>query len=183
MPRRLSRRMFAVVLVAVLVGVICVEVYAHSYVKIDNLPVVNANDALTVPMAINGTCTVSSGGATWLIIMELPTFVHMPPTGAITFYIYKSQESKSLLTQSVDFVAQNIAVKPDVCGVQTDQDFSSYLYYNNCTTAGISYHIVNSGTYNIDIALTYKTYQTTLIGILPVNSGTIHFNATLALSD
>jgi hypothetical protein len=175
--------MFAVVLVAVLVGVICVEVYAHSYVKIDNLPIVTADDALTVPMAVNGTCIVSSGGATWLIILELPTFVHMTPTGAITVYIYKIQENKNLLTQSIDFVAQNIAVKPDIGGVQTDQDFRASLYYNNCTTAGISYYIVNSGTYHIDIALTYKTYQTTLFGILPVNSGTVHFNATLTLSD
>jgi len=190
--RRFSRKRLAIIVsVAILVGVICLEAFAHFYIKIDNLPVVTSEEALEVPSLNNGTCTFSSNGAQWLLIMQLPAFDYLVNPGIVMFYIYKIQENTSLFVQSLNLVAEKIDIQSTPDGVRVDPTYGGLRFgpYSRtapfatvlCTIAGQGYSISQSGTYEVDFAFTFRIYETTLLGIFQVNEATVHFNATWTL--
>lgn len=186
--RHFSRKRLAIIVsVAILVGVICFEAFAHFYIQIDNLPMVTSEEALEVPSLNNGTCTFSSNGAQWLLIMKLPAFDYLVNPGIVWFYIYKIQENTSLFVQSLNLVAEKIDIQSTPDGVRVDPTYGGLRFgtYSGarvlCTIAAQGYSISQSGTYEVDFAFTFRVYETTLLGIFQVNEGTVHFNETWTL--
>jgi hypothetical protein len=189
--RRFTRKRLAIIVsVAILVGAICLEAFAHFYIQIYNLPVVASEEALKVPSLNNGTRTFSSNGAQWLIITQLPAFDYLVNPGIVGFYIYKIQENTSLFVQSLNLVAEKIDIQSNPDGVRVDPAYGGLRFdtYSRteqasvlCTIAGQGYIISQSGTYEVDFAFTFRIYETTLLGIFQVNEATVHFNATWTL--
>jgi hypothetical protein len=184
------KRLAIVVSVAILVGVICLEAFAHFYIQIYNLPVVTSQEALEVPSLNNGTRTFSSNGAQWLLIMQLPAFDYLVNPGIVGFYIYKIHENTSLFVQSLNLVAEKIDIQSTPDGVRVDPSYGGLRFdtYSRtelapvlCTIAGQGYSISQSGTYEVDFAFAFRVYETTLLGIFQVNEATVHFNATWTL--
>jgi hypothetical protein len=172
-------RKYAIVLAIILFAAFCLQAYAHLYVQITDLPVVNSQNALRIPYGpINGTCIFSYGGAKWLLIMQLPTSCNFSNPGFVTFYIVKTQESNWFLVQRVDIVAEQIMIESTFAGLETDGSLSVYSL-ENYSVAKTEYIATWPGTCNVDFALNFKVYETTLIGIFQVQESTIHFNQTL----
>ncbi|MGD0028244.1 MAG: hypothetical protein ABSC91_04810 [Candidatus Bathyarchaeia archaeon] len=182
MVRKLTRKRFAIVLSVVLVGLVCFEVYAHIYVQVDTLPVVTSDYALSSTPIINDTCTFSSNGAKWLLILALPVLGGVRSnTGVAEIFVFKTQENKSFFTQSVDLVGVKFDVKSTPLGIESLNTFGFDLYGSNCTLAYGQYIMTASGNYHVDFRFTFKVYEKTLIGILAVDETTIHFNQTMAI--
>jgi hypothetical protein len=187
MVRKLTRKRFAIVLsvvLVVLVGLVCLEVYAHTYVQVDTLPVVTSDYALNSIPVVNGTCTFSSSGAKWLLVLTFPfgQVEDQSNTGIAEVHVFKIQENKSFFTQSVDLVGVKYDVKSTPLGIESLNWFVFGLFGSNYTLAYGNYIVTSSGTYNVDFGFTFRVYEKTLIGILPMDETTIHFNATMSFS-
>jgi hypothetical protein len=169
------------VLAIILIGAFCLETYAHLYIHVDNISVVNSQQALKVPNAINGTTTFSYGGTKWLILMALPSFGFQPDLGRATFYIFKIEDNKNLLVQEVNLVAQEVTLKSNPSGVEDLGPSEIYPATENYSAAGLSYFI-SAGSYNVDFVLDFKIYETTPLGIFQVDQSSLDFNQTFTLA-
>jgi hypothetical protein len=191
--RRFGRKFISVVLVVILVGVVCLEVYAHLYIKIDNLPVVNSNYAFQVPHVINDSYTFSSGGTKWLFLWELlPTTndTNTPLGGVVNIYIFKLNETTNSIIQNLNIVGEKMLVTSSNGNFSGSSGGPTNLHHNNFSEVGFVYFIgeVYGKPFpievydTIDFAFTFQVYETTLFGIFPVQGETVHFNDTILLS-
>jgi len=103
-------------------------------------------------------------------------------TGIAEVHVFKIQENKSFFTQSVDLVGVKYDVKSTPLGIESLNWFVFGLFGSNYTLAYGNYIVTSSGTYNVDFGFTFRVYEKTLIGILPMDETTIHFNATMSFS-
>jgi hypothetical protein len=182
-----TRKRFATVLMVILVasvGLVWLEVYAHTYIHVDTLPVVTSEYALnSAPIPYNQTRTFSSSGAKWLLILGFPFGQQNDHTntGDIEVYVFKIQENKSFLIQNVDLVGSNFDVKSTPLGIVPDNIFVFGLYGRNYTMAEGQYLITSTGTFNVNFGFTFRVYEKTSVGILPVDETTVHFNVTMSI--
>jgi hypothetical protein len=177
-----TRKRFAIVLsvvLVVLIGLVCVEVYAHTYVHVDVMPVVTSDYALKSVPIINGTRTFSSNGAEWLLVLSSPAF--RSSVGVVFLYVFKTQENKGFFAQSVDLVGVDFDVESTPIGIHPASNFRFGLCGSNCTEGVGQYITTLSGTLNVDFGFTFKVYEETLVGILQVDETTVHFNETMAI--
>jgi len=178
----ISRKLVAVILVIVLV-VVSIEAYAFSYVNVSNLQIVNIESASKFPAWFNESYMFSSDGAQWLILFQLAGD-NIGISSYALFYIFKVAQNLSLVVLNTNLVPQKFWVStPTNEGVLNDDPyFTSTNSYrcinNNCTFAKVEYTAF-SGTHNVDYAFTFRVYETTLVGIVPLNEATVHFNGTI----
>jgi hypothetical protein len=193
MMRHFDRGFVAMVLVVILVGVVCFEVYAHLYIKIDNLPVVSSKYAFQVPQVINDSYTFSSGGTKWLLLWELLPASNdtvTPLGGTVNVYIFKLNESTNSIIQNLNIVGEKMLVTSSNGNFSASSGGLTNLRHNIFSEVGSVYSIgeVDGGpfpfeAYNkVDFAFTFQVYETTLVGIFPVQQEIIQFNDTMLLS-
>ncbi len=172
---------YGLVLAVILLVTFCSEAYAHFYLQISNISVVNSQDALSVPFMINGTSTFSYGGTKWLLLIQLPIYSDHPNTGRATLYIFKTEETKSFFIQGLNLIAEDVTIKSSPSGALIIQPLLLYPSSQNYSVAGLTYQILGPGAYNLDFMLTFKIYETTLLGIFPVDESTVNFNQTFTV--
>ena len=161
--RCINRKLVALIIFVFLVLVL-VEIYAHFYVHIHGLPVLNREEALKLVSCYNGSSTFSSSGARWFIVWRIQR-----PTSSINFayiYLFKIKQNKTLLVQNVDV---------EILGLKATSNNTSNLYAkiddvfykSNYTIVRIRYDLGKIGMYQIDFDLLVKTYEETIFGFLP----------------
>ena len=101
-------------------------------------------------------------------------------TDKIAFWqIFKIQQNKSLLTQSVDLVISGL----DPASNGTDGSFMANIdetfYKGDYTVVKISYDIGQIGAYDVDFGLRVKVYEETFLGLLSREEIRVPINATI----
>lgn len=171
--RSFRRKLIVIVLCAILIVVaFSFEAYAHSYVKIHNLKVVNSEEALTVPYSYNQSVTFSMDGAEWLILFYNPSYYTVPMYAYLD--IFKIAENTSFFVQGINIVPINELSTSNPEGTNDDPHYYYASVYNNITEVAIPY-IAFAGSYVVNFAVTFKVYETTLLGVFSVNQKTINF--------
>ncbi len=186
------KKFFAIFLIMFLI-IVSVEIYAFSYIKIDNLNIVNPKDALNLPGGawFNGSFTFSSNGAKWLILFQLTNRTSASGEGVSWIYIFKIAQNTSFGIINLNIVPEkvNLSATPDYDAVHEESPFfttggpgrNSYTSpFNNYTFVTLGYQ-VSSGVYNVDFAFTFRVYETTLLGVVPLNQATINFSGQITI--
>jgi len=184
---RISRRVLAFLLILVLVAVIALEVYAHTYVP--HLSVTSEERALAYMWWGNGTqifhrefgqCSVD-----WLFAwaFKKPT----PSINAFYIYIFKVNSSGSLLVQDLEIIPllehRLLKLQTTSNGMDREGAVVALLdgvgYEGNYTGIRIRYDIGYVGVYDVTFNLSTKVYAKTLVGYLPIEDTTISINVTM----
>ncbi|UCE95128.1 MAG: hypothetical protein JSV51_05140 [Candidatus Bathyarchaeota archaeon] len=155
-----------IILVSLVLGVLLLETYAHTYISIHQLPQLSENEALKlVPFYYNGSTTFHGSCGRWLAIWQGDK--PKPSTNLAYIYLFKTEQNSSLLVQSTDVVVLGIEPMSN----SSVSDFSAYIsnifYESEYILVGISYEFGSIGTYEIDFGLRVKVYDKTLLGFLP----------------
>jgi len=164
------------VIIAIVVGSMAVEVYAHTYVPIHGLPVVTEEAVHRFLDWQNptGGYTVSQSGCRWFIgwIIRRP----IPRFGYI--YIFKVEQNGSLLVLQKDLHILELTSTSNNTGnfVATVDEIS---YAGNYTSIRIDYDFGEIGTYQVSLSLRVNVYERTLVGLIPKEEVTIPINALI----
>ena len=180
----LNKKLLAVILV-VIIAAVSTEAYAFSYITINNLEVVSPQDA-KLPQGnwFNESYTFSSGGSKWLILFQAPT----TPGWNSWIYIFKTAQDNSFFIQNMNLIPQRIefsATPTSVTAINenigfTDMGSVPRNMYNALLFNNYDYGAPSGVFYvNFSFAFTFRIYETTLLGIFPLNEATIHFNCTI----
>lgn len=178
---RIGRKALASMLILVLIAIITLEVYTHTYVP--HLSVTRKEDVATYMPYINGTSTFHRTFRTcsvdWLVAWHFrkPT----PSLNSFYIYLFKVNKSGSFLTQDLEVMLQEIRTTSrgvyhaNAVIASLDQVF----YQSNYTVARIQYDIGYVDTYNVNFSLLVKVYAKTLVGYLPIEDIRIPINVTM----
>jgi hypothetical protein len=180
----LNKKLLAVILV-VIIAAVSTEAYAFSYITINNLEVVSPQNA-KVPQGqwFNESYTFSGDGSKWLILFQAP------PSAAWNswVYIFKTAQNSSFFIQNMNLIPQRIefsATPTSVTAINenigfTDMGSVPRNMYNALLFNNYDYGAPSGVFYvNFSFAFTFRIYETTLLGIFPLNEATIHFNCTI----
>jgi hypothetical protein len=107
--QRISRKTLSIV-VLILIAFILFEVYAHTYVQINHLPVLTRAEALRmiVPLYYNSTSTFSGDGASWLVALQYTKPLVPSPISYAYLFIFKTDQNNSLLAQNIDLLVTGL---------------------------------------------------------------------------
>jgi hypothetical protein len=173
---RLNRKVIAIATLIILV-LILLEVYAHTYVTLYRLPVLAEDEALKIPYYCNGTYTFSSNGASWLFVSQIsrPT----PSLNHAYLYMFKTEQNGNVLVSNIDLVILGLNPTSNSTGGYFIAEMDEVTYENNYTVVNVSYDIGQIGTYLVDFGLRVKVYQETILGLIPKEETRIPMNATI----
>lgn len=161
--RRINRKLVALILSVFLVLVL-VETYAHFYVHIRDLPVLNREEALKLVSCYNGSSTFSSSGASWFVVWRIQR-----PNYSLNFayiYLFKIKQNKTLFIQNIDVKILGLKATSNNTG-NLYAKIDDIFYKSNYTIVRIRYDLGEIGTYQIDFGLLVKIYEETIFGFLP----------------
>lgn len=173
----LSRRKKIALGVLILVILVSLEVYAHTYVQIHGLPVVSEEEVQTRfsnSQYYTGNSAFSSSGCRWLVgwLVRRPA----PQNGYVS--IFKTGQNGSYFVLNTDFVILGLEATSN-----NTSSFSAHMdeidYESNYTAIRIDYELGEIGTYQINFELHLRIYERTLIGLIPKEDVTIPINATV----
>jgi len=164
------------VIALILVIFASLEVYAHNYVQIHSLPVVDEDEVHKSSSwrYYTGTCTFSRGGCRWLVgwIIRRPA----PWYGYVD--IFKIEENRSFFTLSTDVLI--LGLKATSNNTENFWARLEKIYYaDNYTSVVVSYDFNGVGTYQISFSLQVQIYERTLLGLIPKEEITLPINATV----
>lgn len=159
----------------VLVILVSLEVYAHNYVQIHNLPVVTEEEVHRFSnwQYYTGISTFSSSGCRWLVgwIVRRPA----PHCGYVD--IFKTEQNGSYFVLGTDFLVLGLEA------TSNKSDFWAHMdeigYESNYTGIRIDYELGEIGTYQINFELHVGVYERTLLGLIPKEEATIPMNVTI----
>jgi hypothetical protein len=163
--------------VLILVILVSLEVYGHTYVQIHGLPVVSEEEVQTRfsdLLYYTGNSAFSSSGCRWLVgwLVRRPA----PQNGYVS--IFKTEENGSYFVLNTDFVILGLEATSN-----NTSSFSAHLdeidYESNYTAIRIDYELGEIGTYQINFELHLRIYERTLVGLIPREDVTIPINATV----
>ena len=172
-----SRRKKIALGVLILVILVSLEVYGHTYVQIHGLPVVSEEEVLTRfsdLLYYTGNSAFSSSGCRWLVgwLVRRPA----PQNGYVS--IFKTEENGSYFVLNTDFVILDLEATSN-----NTSSFSAHMdeidYESNYTAIRIDYELGEQGTYQINFELHLRIYERTLVGLIPREDVTIPINATV----
>jgi hypothetical protein len=173
----LSARKKIALVVLILVILVSLEVFAHTYVQIHSLPVVSEEEVQTIfsnPLYYTGSSAFSSNGCRWLIgwLVRKPA----PQNGYVS--IFKTEQNGSYFVLNTDFAVLGLEA--------TSNNTSSFsmtiyeiIYESNYTAIRIDYELGEQGTYQINFELHLRVYERTLLGLIPKEDIAIPINATV----
>ena len=172
-----SRRKKIALVVLIMVILVLLEVFAHTYVQIHGLPVVSEEEVQTMfsnPQYYTGSSAFSSSGCRWPVgwLVRRPA----PQNGYV--FIFKTKENGSFSVLNTDFV---------VLGLDATSNNTSYfmahmdeiIYESNYTAIRIVYELGEQGTYQINFELHLRIYERTLVGLIPKEDVTFLISATV----
>jgi hypothetical protein len=185
----LNKKLLALILVLVVViAAVSIETYAFSYITINNLEVVSTQNAkLPQGYWFNESYTFSSDGSKWLILFQAPTNVAWNSW----IYIFKTSQHTSSFIKNMNLIPQRIefsATPTSLHAINTNIGFIDMgsvpmNMYNSLLFNNYGYTAPSGTSYvNFAFAFTFRIYETTLLGIFPLNEATIHFNCTIPVS-
>jgi hypothetical protein len=172
-----SRRKKIALGVLILVILVSLEVFAHTYVQIHGLPVVSEEEVQTRfsnSQYYTGNSVFSSSGCRWLVgwLVRRPA----PQNGYVS--VFKTEENGSYFVLNTDFVILGLEATSN-----NTSSFSAHMdeidYESNYTAIRIDYELGEIGTYQINFELHLRIYERTLIGLIPKEDVTIPINATV----
>ena len=169
-----------IVLVALIVVIlVSLEVYAHVYVQIHGLAVVDDQEATDSFHYghITGTYVFSSSGGKWLVVWTATEASTSANDGFIS--IFKVEENNSLLTLGTDVAIVGLDVKSNHTG-WFFADLDAVLYESNRTDMRIWYYFGEIGTYQIDFGLVVQVYEETFLATLPKGQVRIPLQTTIS---
>ena len=174
----LSARKKIALVVLILVILVSLEVFAHTYVQIHGLPVVSEEEvhrgSISYWQNYTGTFTFSSSGCRWLVgwIVRRPA----PQYGYVD--IFKTEQNGSYFVLGTDFLVLGLEAASN-----RTSSFSAHMdeiyYESNYTAIRIDYELGEIGTYQINFELHVRVYERTLIGLIPKEDIAIPINATV----
>jgi hypothetical protein len=172
---RFGRRKIALAALSLIIFT-SIEVYAHVYVQIHGLPVVDEEEVhrLSNSQYYTGTSTFSSSGCRWIVgwIVRRPA----PQNGYV--FIFKTEQNGSYFVLGTDLLVLGLEA--------TSNNTSSFWahmdeidYESNYTAIRIDYELGEIGTYQINFELHVRVYERTLIGLIPKEDIAIPISATV----
>ena len=175
----LSLRRKIVLVALVFVILVSLEVYAHVYVEIHGLAVVDDQEATDSFHYghITGTYVFSSSGGKWLVVWTATEASTSVNDGFIS--IFKVEQNNSLLTLGTDVTIVGLDVKSNHTG-WFFADLNAVLYESNRTDMRIGYYFGEIGTYQIDFGLVVQVYEETFLATLPKGQVRIPLQTTIS---
>lgn len=173
--RHINRKLVALI-ISVFLVLVLVEIYAHFYVRMHNLPVLTREEALKLVPCYDGSCTFSSSGARWFVVWKIKR-----PTSSINFayiYLFKIKQNKTLLIQNVDVTILGLKATSNGTG-NLYANIDDTFYKSNYTIVRIRYDLGEIGMYQIDFGLLVKIYEETIFGFLPKEETRIPIKVTV----
>ena len=158
---RFNRRI-VIVLISIILVLILLEIYAHTYVQLHILSVVPENEAiLSFPYGQStGTYAFSSAGCRWLLVWKADEGSTSMNYGFVS--IFKVEQNKSLLTLNTDLVVLKLEPRSNNSG-WFSAELDEVLYESNRTSARTKYYFGKIDTYQIDFGLVVQVYEETLL--------------------
>jgi hypothetical protein len=177
-----SRKKLAII-AAVLI-ILLVEVYAHSYVPMHELSVVPDNQTKADMSGPGGTYEFVESNCRWIVkwVRENPS-ESSPHDGYVWIWVYKVSENTIFLRSSTSILVSGIIARYGANGSKIFYDLeNSVLYENNRTDVRADLFFSENGLYEMTFSLDVKFYQRTPVGILPMGEHSIPMNGTFYVS-
>jgi hypothetical protein len=166
---------------AVLLLVVLLEVYAHSYVQVHAISVVPEEEADKLWASYGpyvGSYRFTQGNCIWFVkwMIEKPT----SHSSYAWVRIFKVWENTSFLTSPASIAVSSVKKAAEIenfeCFFDVNRDV---LYEGNSTYVRLELHFGENGYYPINLNLTVNFYHPSLIGIIPAGEVTIPINGTV----
>jgi hypothetical protein len=167
-------------------ALLLVEVYAHSYVPMNELSVVPGSQAKADggEGGPGGSYEFVESNCRWIVkwVRENPS-ESSPHDGYVWTWIYKVSENTSFLSSSTSMLVSGITARYGTNGSKVFYDIENHvLYENNRTDIRTELFFTENGSYDMTLSLKLKFYQRTPIGILPTGEHTIPMKSTFYVS-
>lgn len=158
---RFTRRTF-IIFISIVLILVLLEIYAHTYVQVHVLSVVPESAARSsFPFGQStGTYAFSSAGCRWLVIWRADEASTSMNYGFIC--IFKLEENKSLFALNTGLVVLKLEPRSNNSG-WFSAGLDEVLYESNRTSARINYNFGEIGTYEIDFGLVVQVYEETFL--------------------
>jgi hypothetical protein len=177
-----NRKIAALIIVVVLI-VVPVEIYAHTYVEIHGLRVLTEDDALKLLPFLKYdlytvNCTLSSSGCQWLFVWE----IGMPKVsfGFAYVHIFKIGQNASFFVQGIDLAKFKLESTTNESDGWLEVQMRDISYDDNQTTLTVVYYFGRPGSYEVYFGLHAEVYEETLFGIFPKEEIIIPMTTTLS---
>jgi hypothetical protein len=184
---RLTRKKILAVSI-MLLFIIFIEVYAHTYVLPNYITVTPKDNAR--PVWLNwdtpsawlkfGNYTFSKNNCNWLVEWCLEQD-KQEPNGHFYIIIFKTGENATFLTSTNGIAFSSLKIAPsNPLRNSTIIDLDALPSYNTKTNLNYKCELSFHGDNEINLSLTVKFYQETILGIIPTGEQTIPIQATLS---
>jgi len=164
------------------ITVVLLEVYAHTYVP--RLSTVTRQDIPALTYYINGTQTFRRTAGYASVEWEFAWEFRKPSSsdsGMLYLYLFKVGSNGTLLVQDIE--AAPLELRTTSKGVYhenyVDASLAKVVYEQNRTIVIIRYYIGAPDTYDVNFTLLMKIYARTLLGYLPVEDANVPINITM----
>jgi hypothetical protein len=168
----------AIVTVLLLLTVVSLEIYAHLYVSVHQLPVLTEDEAFNfVSSPYNGSRTFSGSGVRWLAVWRISQVT--PSANFAYVYLFKIEQKGSFLVQSTDVAILGVEPLSNTTGGNFHANINEVIAKVSCIIIKIVYEFGKVGIYHVDFGLRVKVYDKTLLGYLPKEEINVPIEATI----
>ena len=161
----LSFRKKIALVTLIVVILVSLEVYAHTYVQIHSLAVTTEDEATrSFPFGHStGMQVFESAGCRWLVIWRADEASISTNYGFIS--VFKLEQNNSLFTLNTGVIVARLKpISNNSAWLSAELD--EVLYESNRTDARIKYFFGEIGTYQIDFGLIIQVFEQTLLATL-----------------
>lgn len=164
----------AVLVASVLLVLILLEAYAHTYVQPGSFNTIPQNEAILFSnISDTGNCTFMQGNSLWLVKWYIGNTSTFTP---VTIAIFKISENCSLLNPATGIIISNLQIDYDSGVLSLFKTYGTTNYGSDRVDLRDVLIFPSNGTYNFTYNLNIKFYQNSILGLIPNGETTIPLN-------